>query len=40
MSHLVELEAFLVVVEEGSFTAAARRLEMTTSKWTSYPAAA
>lgn len=31
MSHLVEIEAFLVVVEEGSFTAAARRLAVTTS---------
>ena len=31
MSHLVELEAFLAVIEEGSFTAAARRLEVTTS---------
>jgi len=31
MSHLVELEAFLVVVEEGSFTAAGRRLGVTTS---------
>lgn len=31
MSHLVEMEAFLVVVDEGSFTAAARRLGVTKS---------
>ncbi len=31
MSHLVEIEAFLAVVEEGSFTAAARRLAVTKS---------
>lgn len=31
MSHLVEMEAFLVVVEEGSFTAASTRLSVTKS---------
>lgn len=31
MSHLVEMEAFLVVVEAGSFTAAATRLSVTKS---------
>lgn len=31
MSHLIELETFLVVVEEGSFTAAAGRLGVTKS---------
>lgn len=31
MSHLIEMEAFLAVVEEGSFTAAARRLGVTKS---------
>lgn len=31
MSHLIEMEAFLVVVEEGSFTAAASRLAVTKS---------
>src|SRR4051794_9412194 len=31
MSSLIEMEAFLVVVEEGSFTAAARRLGLTKS---------
>jgi len=31
MSHLIEMEAFLVVVEEGTFTAAARRLGVTKS---------
>lgn len=31
MSHLIELEVFLVVVEEGSFTAAAGRLGVTKS---------
>ena len=31
MSHLIETEAFLIVVEEGSFTAAARRLGVTKS---------
>jgi DNA-binding transcriptional LysR family regulator len=31
MSHLIEMEAFLAVVEEGSFTAAGRRLGVTKS---------
>lgn len=31
MSHLLDMEAFLVVVEEGSFTAAAKRLNVTKS---------
>lgn len=31
MSRWIELEAFLIVVEEGSFTAAARRLGVTKS---------
>lgn len=31
MSHLIEMEAFLAVVDEGSFTAAARRLGVTKS---------
>jgi DNA-binding transcriptional LysR family regulator len=31
MSHLAEMEAFLAVVEEGSFTAAARRMGVTKS---------
>ncbi len=31
MSHLLDMEAFLMVVEEGSFTAAAKRLNVTKS---------